>query len=123
LTFQSPVKINKEDVTNGRTAINIPGADFSSPKSQKSPTSLPAVEKRSSIRLEPSSQSPQHTTRDQNGAKVSNHHNNHNNNINKTNNACLNNLILPLLSEVRLFLSQKKIILFVILFLHVIMNE
>lgn len=96
---------NKEEVTNGRTAINIPG-DLPSPKAKSPPV---VVEKRNSLRnseLQQQQQaSPQkehrehHRDHHHNGAKVSNHHNN-----NKTNSACLNNLILPLLSDV----SRKK---------------
>lgn len=95
---------NKEEVTNGRTAINIPG-DLPSPKAKSPPV---VVEKRNSLRNSEQQQQqalPQkehrehHRDHHHNGAKVSNHHNN-----NKTNSACLNNLILPLLSDV----SRKK---------------
>lgn len=85
----------KDDVPNGRTAVNIPG-DTASPKAMKSPTSLQS-DKRNMLRVEQTSHSPQH--REQNSSKVGNHHNN---NLNRTNSACLNNLILPLLSDVRL---------------------
>jgi hypothetical protein len=64
---------------NGLTAnISIPGDAMLSPKLPKSPTSQAVVEKHL------------------NGAKVGNHYNNNS----KVNSACLNNLILPLLSEV-----------------------
>lgn len=73
---------------NGRTAINIPG-DLPSPKSKSPPA---VVEKWNSQRQEQRERDREH----HNGAKVSNHHNNNN----KVNSACLNNLILPLLSDV-----------------------
>jgi serine/threonine-protein kinase 24/25/MST4 len=82
-------------VANGRTAVIIPG-DLPSPKALKSPTSF-QNDKRNMLRVEHTSNSPQH--KEQNSAKVGNHHNN---NLNRTNSACLNNLVLPLLSEVSL---------------------
>lgn len=79
---------------NGRTAINIPG-DMPSPKSPQAV----AVEKRNSMRQE---QKEHH----HNGAKVGGNHFNNN----KVNSPCLNNLILPLLSEV----SKLQIYSFII---------
>ena len=91
---------NKEEKMNGRTAINIPG-ELPSPKAKSPPV---VAEKRNSLRSDQASQPKEREQRehrehhrDHNGAKVSNHHNN-----NKTNSACLNNLILPLLSDVSL---------------------
>lgn len=84
---------NKDEQINGRTAINIPG-DLPSPKSKAPPA---VVEKRNSLRQEQKEHREHHRDREHhNGAKVSNHHNNNN----KVNSACLNNLILPLLSDV-----------------------
>lgn len=77
-----------EESVNGRTAISIPG-DLPSSKS-KSP---PIVEKRHSQRSDSKDSRDNH----RNSAKLSNHHNNNNS---KVNSACLNNLILPLLSDV-----------------------
>lgn len=92
-TFQSRDNDVKEESVNGRTAINIPG-DLPSPKSKSPPA---VVEKRNSLRSEQQQKKePREHHRDHNGAKVSNHHINNN----KVNSACLNNLILPLLSEV-----------------------
>jgi hypothetical protein len=98
---------SKKDETalNGRTAnINIPGDSHmmsSSPKSPKSPPSQSvAIEKRNSLRHNQeivvgggNGREKEHM----NGAKVVG---NHYNNNSKVNSACLNNLILPLLSEV-----------------------
>lgn len=81
----------KEEPVNGRTAISIPG-DLPSPKSKPPPT---VVEKRNSHRQE-QKEPREHSREHHNGAKVSNHHNNNN----KVNSASLNNLILPLLSDV-----------------------
>lgn len=75
----------KEDARNGRTAINIPSSEIPSPKSPQS-----AVEKRNSFKFH-----EQKEHREHNGAKSGNLYNN-----NKVNSACLNNLILPLLSEI-----------------------
>lgn len=75
----------KEDTRNGRTAINIPSCEIPSPKSPQS-----AVEKRNSFKFQ-----EQKEHREHNGSKSGNLYNN-----NKVNSACLNNLILPLLSEV-----------------------
>lgn len=99
----------KDDTTiNGRT-VNIPGDSHKmspSPKSPKSPTSHAVVEKRNSMRhnqqqdniVGGGGREKEHM----NGAKVVG---NHYNNNSKVNSACLNNLILPLLSEVtKLFL-------------------
>lgn len=101
-THSSQVRENdkKEEAHNGRTAINIPG-EPSSPKSKTPPA---VVEKRHSTRHEQPAPPKEHRERDRerehhrdhNGAKVSNHHNNNH----KANSACLNNLILPLLSDV-----------------------
>lgn len=83
---------NKDEPINGRTAINIPG-DLPSPKSKAPPA---VVEKRNSLRQEQKEHRDHHRDQHHNGAKVSNHHNNNN----KVNSASLNNLILPLLSDV-----------------------
>lgn len=85
-------------MVNGRTAnISIPGDAMLSPKLPKSPTSQAVVEKRNSLRQhEANAREKEHL----NGAKVGNHYNNNS----KVNSACLNNLILPLLSEVSLLL-------------------
>lgn len=92
-TFQSRETDAKEEPVNGRTAINIPG-ELPSPKAKSPPA---VVEKRNSLRNDqPQKKEPREHHRDHNGAKVSNHHNNNN----KVNSACLNNLILPLLSDV-----------------------
>ena len=80
----------KEEGVNGRTAnISIPG-DVMSPssKSPKSPSSLRQQEVGGAREKE----HREHV----NGAKVGNHYNNNS----KVNSVCLNNLILPLLSEV-----------------------
>lgn len=96
----------KEETTlNGRTAnINIPGDSHlmsSSPKSPKSPTSHAVVEKRNSLRHSQQQEivvgGGGREKEHMNGAKVVG---NHYNNNSKVNSACLNNLILPLLSEV-----------------------
>lgn len=105
-----------ETAMNGRTAnINIPGDSHkmsSSPKSPKSPTSHAIVEKRNSLRHSQQQEIVVGGGREKehrehmNGAKVVG---NHYNNNSKVNSACLNNLILPLLSEVchlsKLFIS------------------
>lgn len=95
-SFQVRENDHKEEPMNGRTAINIPG-DLPSPKSKTPPA---VVEKRNSSRHEQQQPSPkehrEHHRDHHNGAKVSNHHNNNH----KVNSACLNNLILPLLSDV-----------------------
>ena len=101
---------------NGRTAINIPG-DLPSPKLKTPPV---VAEKRNSLRHEQKEQREHHREQRErerhqdrerererehhNGAKVSNHHNNNN----KVNSACLNNLILPLLSDVSRVLKLTK---------------
>lgn len=88
----------KDDVVNGRTAnISIPGDVMMSPsKSPKSPSQSQTtmVEKRNSMRQQEvgGAREKEHM----NGAKVGNHYNNNS----KVNSVCLNNLILPLLSEV-----------------------
>lgn len=64
----------KDESINGRTAISIPG-DLPSPKSPSA-----VIEKRHSMRQDAKEQREQYH--------------------NRTNNACLNKLILPLLSEV-----------------------
>ena len=98
-------------MTNGRTAINIPG-DLPSPKSKSPPA---VIEKRNSIRHEQHQQQQQQQQQQQpkdhrehhhraNGAKVSNHNNN-----NKVNSACLNNLILPLLSDVSVNFHNHRV--------------
>jgi hypothetical protein len=104
--FQIRENDNKEEPMNGRTAINIPG-ELPSPKSKTPPV---VAEKRNSLRHEQQQQQQppkEHRERERerdrehhrdhhNGAKVSNHHNNNH----KVNSACLNNLVLPLLSDV-----------------------
>lgn len=89
----------KEEVVNGRTAnISIPG-DVMSPssKSPKSPSSHAMAEKRNSLRQQEVGGAREKEHREHmNGAKVGNHYNNNS----KVNSVCLNNLILPLLSEV-----------------------
>lgn len=96
-----------ETAMNGRTAnINIPGDSHlmsPSPKSPKSPTSHAVVEKRNSLRHSQQQEIVVGGGREKehrehmNGAKVVG---NHYNNNSKVNSACLNNLILPLLSEI-----------------------
>lgn len=107
----------KEEIVNGRTAsINIPGdimmSSSSSPKSPKSPSSQAVVEKRNSMRQQDvmsSSGGREKEHREHvNGAKVGNHYNNNS----KVNSACLNNLILPLLSEVSLKIRTFLLYLF-----------
>lgn len=96
--------MKEETAMNGRTA-NIPGDShmMSSPKSPKSPTSQAVVEKRNSLRHNHQQEIVMSGGREKehrehmNGAKVVG---NHYNNNSKVNSACLNNLILPLLSEV-----------------------
>jgi hypothetical protein len=95
-----------EEMMNGRTTNsknNIPD-DLSTPKSPKTPQAV-IVEKRNSMRQEHIQKEHNH-----NGVKISgsssssnNSSSNHLNN-NKVNSACLNNLILPLLSEVNILL-------------------
>lgn len=125
----------KDDVVNGRTAsINIPGDVMMSPssKSPKSPSSTTPnmVENRNSLRHQQevvgiggnvSGVREKEHREHVNGAKVGNHYNNNS----KVNSACLNNLILPLLSEVsflHLFVSHcdcfYSFILFLIIKLH-----
>lgn len=90
----------REEVTNGRTSVNIPSDAMASPKALKSPTTTLSSDRRNFVRVEQASLSPQHRAdREQNSAKAGNRHNN---NLNRTNSACLNNLILPLLSDVRI---------------------
>lgn len=84
---------------NGRT-VSIPGDVMMSPssKSPKSPSSQAnIVEKRNSMRQQEVGGAREKEHREHvNGAKVGNHYNNNS----KVNSVCLNNLILPLLSEV-----------------------
>lgn len=90
--FQVRENDNKEEAMNGRTAINIPG-DLPSPKAKSPPA---VVEKRREQRHEQQKEHRDHHRDHHNGAKVSNHHNNNH----KSNSACLNNLILPLITDV-----------------------
>lgn len=93
-SFQARENEHKDEPVNGRTAINIPG-DLPSPKSKSPPA---VVEKRNSSRHEqpPPSEHRERHRDHHNGANVSNHHNNNH----RVNSASLNNLILPLLSDV-----------------------
>lgn len=84
--------MKKEDNFNGQSAAIIPG---------ESPKSTAAnVEKRNSMRMEQNERDQQ---REKNGSSLTQISNSkmpsYNNNI-KSNSGCLNNLIIPLLSEV-----------------------
>ncbi|KAG5682110.1 hypothetical protein PVAND_011489 [Polypedilum vanderplanki] len=88
----------REESLNGCSTISIPGSDLS----PKSPTHS-MLEKRNSTSTSRQEQQQQTDERvgGMKGAKMSNHFNN-----NKVNSACLNNLILPLLSEITSSRSQ-----------------
>jgi hypothetical protein len=93
--FQVHENDKREESLNGGSTIHIPNSDLS----PKSPTH-PMLEKRNSSSRQEQHQQQQTDERGSSGggpkgAKTSNHFNN-----NKVNSACLNNLILPLLSEV-----------------------
>lgn len=83
--------MKKEDNFNGQSAAIIPGE---SPKSTAA-----SVEKRNSMRMEQN----ERDQREKNGSSLTQISNtkmpSYNNNI-KSNSGCLNNLIIPLLSEV-----------------------
>lgn len=91
--------MKKEDNFNGQSAAIIPGE---SPKSTAA-----SVEKRNSMRMEQSERDQ--NQREKNGSSLTQISNSkmpsYNNNI-KSNSGCLNNLIIPLLSEVSLYSYQ-----------------